>query len=95
MKRCYDCHQTIKQDEPVSASARCPHCQQPLHCCCNCHYFSPGQQFDCQQPIEVPIKSKRAANQCERFRLREIESQKKEGDQIKAKHQLDDLFNGL
>lgn len=95
MKRCNNCQSEIKQSQAVAIEQTCPKCNQPLHCCFNCHFYAPGAKFECLKPVEIPQKSKKEDNQCNFFKFREFEEQKREGVQVTAKKQFDDLFGNL
>lgn len=95
MKRCHNCQKEVRLVDGPGPEERCPHCEKPLHCCFNCHFYSPSAPKQCSKETLPFIDNKRSANTCESFRFREIELQHKDTGQVAAKKRLDDLFGGL
>ncbi|MBK9965380.1 MAG: hypothetical protein IPP07_10965 [Holophagales bacterium] len=60
--RCRGCGE--KNDPAVAPAALCVKCKTPLHACAQCRHFDGGAQFQCRQPIPVPISAKSRANEC-------------------------------
>ena len=60
--RCRGCGE--KNDAAVALPALCVKCKTPLHACAQCRHFDGGAQFQCRQPIPIPISAKSRANEC-------------------------------
>jgi hypothetical protein len=92
---CPQCSAQLPLATPIEASSTCPKCRAALHSCANCRFFDPSTRFECRQDIPARIANKRAANACEQFDARTVQTHAREaakGDPKDPRSAFDALF---
>ena len=67
--RCGRCgYQVPSSMLDIKRETACSKCGTPLHSCRHCRKFDTGSRLECQEPIDVRIADKWAANTCKLFK---------------------------
>ncbi|MEW6365276.1 MAG: hypothetical protein AB1714_11650 [Acidobacteriota bacterium] len=66
--RCASCGNSQALPDVLTPGEKCASCGADIHSCINCRFFDPSVRFECSQPLEEPIESKRVANMCKLFK---------------------------
>lgn len=69
MQICHFCSQEVKIERKVFRNDSCPNCQQALHCCLNCEFYSEYSHNKCLEPQSEWVGDREKANFCEFFKF--------------------------
>jgi hypothetical protein len=98
MRRCHKCGTELDEKLEVFRATTCPGCDADLRCCLNCTFYSPGDQWDCRETIDEPVRDKDRGNFCSYFRFRQngkgdgSEASGTSGTRSTARDAFDKLF---
>lgn len=99
MAICFKCGSAFPREMRVTRSTECERCNQPVRCCRNCLFFSPGSHWDCRETVPEQVVDKERSNFCEYFRLNERTSTDEKGatssemPREATRRAFDDLFS--
>lgn len=65
--RCARCGKSINNFSEVALDAKCENCNNDLHTCTNCAFFTTSARYECSKPIPARIAPKDGANECPLF----------------------------
>ncbi len=91
MKACHHCHTAIEPLLTIGTQTLCAKCEEPLHSCFNCRFYSPGSYHDCLEAVEELIVEKKEANFCDFFMLGE-DNQEENRKKAQAKKRAEAFF---
>ena len=93
---CAVCGHHQPAPSPDDTVASCASCDAALHSCSHCRHFDTAARFQCRAPIEAPVASKTAGNECPHFEPKvalTFDEDRPSADDPRAA--FDDLFKGL
>lgn len=61
---CKGCGEKRRDPAAIQPSDLCSKCGAPLHACAQCMHFDTGARWECTQPIQQRVASKKASNTC-------------------------------
>lgn len=68
---CNKCGKPVGElNQKIGFRAICPHCENELHSCVNCRYYSVGKPNDCIVPGTEYIRDRELGNYCEDFKVK-------------------------
>ena len=64
---CAFCDKKVKINGKIGRQDTCPHCNNDLHCCKQCHHYDIGAYNGCKEVMAERVVDKERANFCDYF----------------------------
>lgn len=68
--RCNSCGTVVEDYGTIGSASRCTKCDEALHSCRNCSFFSSAARWQCNAEIVAPVTDKLKTNNCNQFKAR-------------------------